>query len=102
MKVYTLVKESYSYWDSDYNVSLKVFKDKQSAMNYLEIEKESLLQDAMKQLDVTTIEEIQALYDEEDGVYYFENSKDSYYIEIEEWGHDCLSIEEHDVMEFSM
>lgn len=102
MKVYLLVRESYVYWDNEHDVSIKTFKDRQSAINYLTIEKEMLLAEAMHELNVTSSEEIRELYENDEVVYAYENEIDSYYIEIEEWGYDILSVQEHDIMEFDM
>lgn len=101
-KVYLLVKESYIYWDNDYDTTFNVFLDKQSAMNYLAVMKEMLLDEAMNELNVTTVKEIEALAEEENTVYDYANKDDYYHIDIEEWGHDYLYIIEKDVMEFNI
>lgn len=101
-KVYLLVKESYIYWDNDYDTTFNVFFDKQSAMNYLAVMKEMLLDEAIQELNVTSVKEIEALAEEEDRVYDYSNSDDYYHIDIEEWGHDYLYIVEKDVMEFHL
>ena len=97
-KVYLLVKETYIYWDNDYDTTFNVFLDKQSALNYFAIEKEVLLEEAMHELNVTTVKEIEALAEEEDTVYGYANKDDYYHIDIEEWGRDYLYIIEKDVM----
>ena len=52
MKVYTLLHETYGWWDNDYNVDIYTFKDRQSAINYLKILSEALIDDALKHNDM--------------------------------------------------
>jgi hypothetical protein len=92
MKVYTLIHESYGWWDNDYCTEIYTFKDRQSAINYLKILSEMLIEDALKHNNMT-LEEINNDYDT------LEQDDDYLYIRIEEWGSETLSITETDLME---
>ena len=92
MKVYTLIHETYGWWDNDYYTEIYTFKDRQSAINYLKILSETLLEDALKSNDIT-LEDIDNDYDA------FEQEEDFFFIKIEEWGSETLSIKETDLME---
>ena len=93
MKVYTLLHETYGWWDNDYNVDIYTFKDRQSAINYLKILSEMLIEDALKHNDMK-------IEDFENNDYdYLDQEEDYLYIRIEEWGSDTLSIRETDLME---
>ena len=93
MKIYTLIHESYGWWDNDYCTQIYTFKDRQSAINYLKILSEALIDDALKYNDMK-------LEDFENNDYdYFEQEEDYLYIRIEEWGSETLSITKTDLME---
>ena len=92
MKVYTLVHETYGWWDNDYNVNIYTFKDRQSAINYLKILSEMLIEDALKHNDMK-LEDFDYDYNR------FDQEEDYLYISIEEWGSETLSITETDLME---
>jgi hypothetical protein len=102
MKVYVVLKQTYGYWDNDHCCEINVFKDRQSAVNFLQVLKEDILLDAMNELNVSTIKEIEELYNNNESVWSFNNENDCFYIDIEEWGYETLDIEEHDVMEFEL
>lgn len=98
MKVYLLIKESYGSYDNFYDTTVQSFIDRESALNYLAIEKESKIEEAMREVKVSTIEELE----NSSYVYDFDNRDDYYYIDIEDWGYDCLKIVEQDMMEFKI
>ena len=101
MKVYLLVHESYGYWDNDYYVDVKSFKDKQSAINYLTIWKNEMLNGYLEDMEVETIEE----YREQlgDSLYSLDIEDDDWFkVDVEDTGYDVLYIEEQDVMEFEI
>ena len=102
MKVFVLIKERFSYYDNGTDFEIKIFKDEQSAINYLQIEKEELLLEAMKEIGANTLEELESYAEEGEIVYTFENEECNYYIDIEDWGYDSLRIREYDVMEFKI
>ena len=93
MKVYTLIHETYGWWDNEYDVNIYTFKDRQSAINYLKILSEMLIEDALKHNDMTLEDLRNNDYD------YFDQEEDYLYIRIEEWGSETLSIKETDLME---
>ena len=93
MKVYTLIHETYGWWDNDYNVNIYTIKDRQSTINYLKILSEMLIEDALKHNDMTLEDLRNNDYD------YFDQEEDYLYIRIEEWGSETLSIKETDLME---
>ena len=101
MKVYILLYESYSYYDNDSTNSIKVFVDRDSALRYFAVFKEHLLDNALEELDYKTVQELEYEF-ENDGyhIYDYRNEDDYYYIDIEDWGTDTLSILEEDVMSF--
>ena len=93
MKVYTLVHETYGWWDNEYDTTIYTFKDRQSAINYLKILSEALIDDALDHNNIT-------LEDLENNDYdYFDQEEDYLYIRIEEWGSETLSITKTDLME---
>ena len=98
MKVYVLVHESYTWWDNDYTTQVYTFKDRQSAINYLTVLKEMLLDDALKHNDLT-IED----FENSDDYYMYLDMEDSEFftVRIEEWGSESLWIKESDVMEMN-
>ena len=101
MKVYLLVHESYGYLDNDYYVDVKSFKDKQSAINYLTIWKNEMLNSYLADMEVETIEE----YREQlgDALYSLDIEDDDWFkIDVDETGYDVLYIEEQDIMEFKI
>ena len=101
MKVYILVHESYGYWDNDYYVDMKSFKDKQSAINYLSIWKNEMLNEYLGEIEVETIEE----YREQlgDALFCLDITDDDWFkIDVDETGYDVLYIEEQDVMKFEI
>lgn len=101
MKVYILLYESYSYYDNEATNSIKVFADKGSAIHYLDILKEQLLENALEELNLKTVQELEESYENDsEYIYYYANETDYYYINIEDWGTDRLSILEEDVMSF--
>ena len=101
MKVYVLVHESYIYMDNDYNVDIKSFKDEKSAINYLSIFKNEILNCYLECVDAETIEEFRAYLGGE--LYTFDIDDDNWFkIDAEEIGYDILYIEEQDVMEFEI
>jgi hypothetical protein len=101
-KVYILVHESYAYWDNDYDVNFKTFKDKESAMNYLKIMKQEFIDNACDHENLT-VEELRNAYDSDDGyVYAFEDEEDYFRLDIEEYGYDCAYISDQDVMSFNI
>ena len=112
MKVYALVKETYVYWDNDYDCTVKIFVDRESAINFLAIEKESILDEVYYEIKGTledanlppTEKSLEQLYDEGDSNYIYDfTSHDDYFrIYIEEWGSETLHISEQDVMEFKI
>jgi hypothetical protein len=102
MKVYVVLKQTYAYWDNDHCCNMNVFKDRQSAVNFLQMLKEDILLDAMSELNVSTIKEIEELFHDNESIWGFSNEPDYFYIEIEEWGYEMLDIEEHDVMKFEL
>lgn len=101
MKVYVLFYESYAYYDNETRNSLKVFVDKDSALRYFAILKEQLLDNAMEELNLKTVQELEDKFENDgDYIYDYRNEEDYYYIDIEDWGTDRLSILEEDVMSF--
>ena len=96
MKVYVLIHETYGWWDNDYTTQVYTFKDKQSAINYLAVLREMLLDDALKYNDLT----IEDLTNSDDDYLDIEDD-DSFTISIEEWGSETLWIKESDVMEMN-
>ena len=101
MKVYILLYESYSYYDNDVINSIKVFADKDSAMRYFAVLKEQLLDNALEELNFKTVQELEDSFENgSDYIYDYRNDDDYYYINIEDWGTDTLSILEEDVMTF--
>ncbi len=101
-KVYLLVHETYVYLDNDYDVSFKVFDDEQSAINYLKILRDECLADICER-ESTTIENLKQ--EVEDGSYYiytFEDEPEYFKIEIEEYGYNCIYVEEQDIMTFNI
>ena len=95
-KVYILVHESHSYWDNDYNVNFKTFKDKESAMNYLKIMKQEFIDNACDHENLT-VEELRDGY-----IYAFEDEEDYFRIDIEEYGYDLAYIDDQDIMSFNI
>ena len=101
MKVYVLLYESFSYFDNEVTNSIKVFADKDSALQYFAILKEQLLDNALEELNFKTVQELEESYeDNSEYIYYYKNEEDYYYIDIEDYGSDKLSILEEDVMSF--
>ena len=110
MKIYTLVKESYCYWNGDYDCTIELFKDKQSAMNYMKFKKEEILEDAYNELgdffENSLLEKTEynlaILAERHEDIYDFTNTADYFRISIEEWGYDECYILEKDIMEFKL
>ena len=112
MKVYALIKETYVYWDNDYDCTVKIFTDRESALNYLVIEKESILDEVYSELkssfedaDLPATEKgLEELYDDGNSnyIYDYTDHDDYFRIYIEEWGFETLYISEQDVMEFKI
>lgn len=101
MKVYVLVHETYAYWDNMYDVEIKSFKNERSAINYLSILKNEILNYYLEDVDAKTIEEFTAYLG--DALYTFDIEDDNWFkIDVEETGYDILYIEEQDVMEFEI
>lgn len=101
MKVYILVHESYGYWDNDYDVEIKSFKDERSAINFLSIWKNEILNYYLEDVNAETIEEYRAYLGDE--LYTLDIEDDNWFkIDIEEMGYDILYVEEQDVMEFEL
>ena len=101
MKVYILLHETFAYYNNEAGYSVKVFADKDSALRYLAILKEQLLDNAMEELGYKTVKELEDLYENDsEYILYYRNEDDYYYIDIEDWGTDTLSILEEDVMTF--
>ena len=109
MKVYALVKESYFYWDGDYETKIELFSNKQDAINYLNIVKESSLEDVYREIydlfennnlefTETNLAILAERY-EDDPIYEFSNKEDYFRVYIEEWGYDEYYILEKNVME---
>lgn len=97
MKVYVLVHESYTWWDNDYETQVYAFKDKPSAINYLAVLREMLLDDALEHNNLT----IEDLTNDDDYMYLDMEDDDYFIIRIEEWGSESLWIKESDVMEMN-
>ncbi len=112
MKVYTLLKETFDYWNNCFDCNVKTFSDRESALNYLAFEKETMLNDIYDQIEdlfenamlSKTEENLEKLYDNGNSPYIYEyaNDNDFFRIYIEEWGSIQLSISEQDVMEFKI
>lgn len=111
MKVYLLIQETYCYEDNGFYVEHWIFKDKQSAINYLSIIKESILEDIYELLDSDfdehsyerTEENLKKLYDSNEYlIYSYSNDPDYFFIDIEDWGYELLKIKEENVMEFNI
>lgn len=101
MRVYVLLYESYSYYDNETTNSIKVFADKGSAIHYLDVLKEQLIENALEELNFKTVQELEESYENDsEYIYSYTNEVDYYYIDIEDWGTDTLSILEEDVMTF--
>ncbi len=100
MKVYLLIHEVYLYWNNEYLVEIKSFKDEQSAINYLSFVKQEILNELMREKDVETVNELMNVIG--DKIISFDNCDDYFYLELEEDGYDILYIEEQDVMEFNL
>ena len=101
MKVYILLYESYSYYDNEATNSIKVFADKGSAIHYLDILKEQLIENALEELNLKNLQELEESFENDsEYIYSYTNEDDYYYIDIEDWGTDTLSILEEDVMTF--
>lgn len=101
MKVYVLLYKSYSYYDNETTNSIKVFADKASAIHFFDILKEQLIENALEELNFKTVQELEESYkNDSEYIYNYENEDDYYYIDIEDWGTDTLSILEEDVMTF--
>ena len=109
MKVYALVKETYAYWEGDYETEIELFSNKQDAMNYLNIVKESSLQDVYREIHdlfeqnnlefTETNLAILAEQYEDLPIYEFSNREDYFKVYIEEWGYDEYYILEKNIME---
>jgi hypothetical protein len=93
LKVYLLIHESYSYWDEDTTFKVCAFKDKSSALVYMKVLSEKLINEA---LEING--DIVVNNKESDDYDYIEQEEDSLYITIDEWGHELVYIEEQDVM----
>lgn len=101
MKVYVLLYESFSYYDNETTNSIKVFVDRDSALRYFAVFKEQLLDNAMEELNFKTVQELEDSFENDsEYIYDYRNEEDYYYIDIEDWGTDRLSILEEDVMSF--
>lgn len=101
MKVYVLVHEFYGYWDNDYDVDIKSFKDERSAINYLTIWKNEILNGYLEDVNAETVEEFRSYLG--DGLYTFDIEDDNWFkIDVEDTGYDILYIEEQDIMEFEI
>jgi molybdopterin converting factor small subunit len=101
MKVYVLLYKSYSYYENETTNSIKVFADKDSALQYFAILKEQLVDNALEELNFKTVQELEESYENDsEYIYSYINEDDYYYIDIEDWGTDTLSILEEDVMTF--
>ena len=98
MKVYVLVHESYTWWDNDYTTQVYTFKDKQSAINYLAVLRDTLLDDALEHNDM----KIEDFENSDDYYMYLDmEGEDFFTVRIEEWGSESLWIKESDVMEMN-
>lgn len=101
MKVYVLLYKSYSYYENETTNSIKVFADEGSAIHYFDILKEQLIDNALEELNLKTVQELEESYkNDSEYIYDYINEVDYYYIDIEDWGTDSLSILEEDVMTF--
>jgi hypothetical protein len=101
MKVYVLVHETYGYWANEYDVEIKSFKDKRSAINYLSIWKNEILNYYLEDVDAETVEEFRTYLG--DSLYTFDIEDDDWFkIDVEDTGYDTLYIEEQDIMEFEL
>lgn len=95
MKVYLLIHESYNYWDNSIDLKTYVFKDEKSAIAYMKILSEKLIDEALE-INPNLIPN-----ENDDGDDYIEQYEDYLYIKTGEWGHEIVHIEEQDVMEMS-
>jgi hypothetical protein len=91
-----LIHESYSYWDENTEFSVCAFKDKASAIIYLKILSEKLINDALE-----INEHLVPNKKEPDDCDYIDLDEDRLYITIDEWGYEYVNIEEQDVMEMT-
>jgi hypothetical protein len=80
---------------------MKSFKDKQSAINYLTIWKNEMLNEYLEEENVKTIEEYREHLG--DSLYCLDMADDDWFkIDVDETGYDVLYIEEQDIMEFEL
>ena len=100
MKVYLLIHETYTCSDNDFYFDIKTFQSKQSAMNYLKLLKECILEEILHSLKIKNIEELEYLFETTDIIYDYQNNNDHFFIDIYDEGSDCLRILEQDVMNF--
>lgn len=81
MKVYVIVQETLSWWDNDFFTNVHVFKDRQSALNFLKLLKDSTIEELMDDFKYDTIDDLNADCD------CFEiEDEDFMSIRLEEWG----------------
>ena len=96
MKVYVVVQETLGWWDNDFYTNVHVFKDRQSALNFLKLLKDSTIEELMDDFNYKTIDDLNADCDNFDI-----EDEDFMSIRLDEWGSENLYITEEDVMEMN-
>ena len=101
MSVYIVKHDIYDYEDNSYKSFVEVFDSLESATNYFEIKKEAILEEYYNYTDTHSIQDIMDNYDFDyvfkDKVYDLPYA----YMWLEEYGHDRLTVQKKDIMEFN-
>lgn len=95
-KLYLLLHESYGEFDNCYDASVCLFEKYEDGLFYLDEIKQTIIEDYLCESD----EDINYFIDNEDYCAEIDDHKNYFYIYLEEFGWDRLSLEEHDILKF--
>lgn len=109
MDVYLMIHETYNYDCGDYDIyETEIFKTLSDAQQYMLIKRDIIEQEYCDYEKVNSVQEIQDKYDEysfdyEDSIIDIDEyrSYPYYFIYLEEFGHDRVSVQKKSIMSFN-
>lgn len=102
MIVYELRHEIYVWEDCETIVKTLLFETKADAIEYLDIKKVDIIDEYCNHLDLPcSVESLRDYINGYDDSYYdIVDHEDYFSVEIEEYGHDKLSIDKKEILKF--
>lgn len=103
MIVYEFRHEIYAWEDCETTVNTLLFETKDDAIEYLNIKKPDIVREYCNQLDLPDFIDTLRQYIETSETLYsnhFTDENDYFYVALEEYGHDELSIEKKEILKF--